>query len=33
VILHMHDDLCSLQGQFDEILRAVVDEMRRRVSG
>lgn len=32
VILHMRDDLCSMQRQFDEILRALVDEMRRRVT-
>jgi len=33
VILHMHEDLCAMQQQFDEILQAVVDEMRRRLAG
>lgn len=33
VILHMHEDLCSMQRQFDEILQAVVAEMRRRLAG
>ncbi len=33
VILHMHEDLCALQQQFDEILRALVGEVRRRVQG
>jgi MerR family transcriptional regulator/heat shock protein HspR len=33
VILHMHEDLCSMQRQFDEILQAMVAEMRRRLAG
>ena len=33
VILHMHEDLCAMQQQFDEILQAVVAEMRRRLAG
>lgn len=33
VILHMHADLCAMQRQFDEILQAVVAEMRRRLAG
>lgn len=33
VILHMHDDLLGMQRQFDEILRTLVDELRRRVGG
>ncbi len=31
VILHMREDLFSMQRQFDEILRSLVEEMRRRV--
>lgn len=31
VILHMRDDLRSMRAQFDEILRAMVEEMRRRI--
>jgi MerR family transcriptional regulator/heat shock protein HspR len=31
VILHMREDLCSVQSQFDEILQALVEEMRRRL--
>lgn len=31
VILHMRDDLCSMQRQFDEILHTLVEELRRRV--
>lgn len=30
VILHMREDLCGMQRQFDEILRALVDELRQR---
>jgi hypothetical protein len=33
VILHMHEDLCSMQRQFNEVLQAVVTEMRRRLAG
>lgn len=33
VILHMHEDLCSMQRDFHEILQAVAAEMRRRVTG
>lgn len=33
VILHMHEDLCALRQQFDEVLRTLVSEMRRRVQG
>lgn len=33
VILHMHEDLCSMQRQFDEILQQLVAEMRRRLGG
>ncbi len=32
VILHLRDDLSSRQRQFDEILRAVVDELRQRMA-
>ena len=32
VILHMRDDLCAMQRQFDEILRALVEELRRRIA-
>jgi MerR family transcriptional regulator/heat shock protein HspR len=31
VILHMREDLCSMQRQFDEILRTLVEELRRRM--
>lgn len=31
VILHMHENLCSMQRQFDEILQAMVAELRRRL--
>jgi hypothetical protein len=33
VILHMHEDLCSMQRQFDEILQTMVAELRRRLAG
>jgi hypothetical protein len=33
VILHMHEDLCSMQRDFNEVLQAVVAEMRRRLAG
>jgi hypothetical protein len=33
VILHLRDDLQSMQRQFDEILHTLVDELRRRVGG
>jgi len=33
VILHMHHDLCSMQRQFDAILRSLVSELRQRVGG
>jgi hypothetical protein len=33
VILHMHDDLCSMQRDIHEVLQAVVVEMRRRLAG
>src|SRR3954447_2373505 len=33
VILHMHDDLCSMQRDISEVLQAVVVEMRRRLAG
>ena len=32
VILHMHEDLRSQQRQFDEILRTMVAELRRRLA-
>lgn len=32
VILHMHADLCSMQQDFNEVLQALVAEMRRRVT-
>jgi len=32
VILHMHEDLCAMRRQFDEILRTLVDELRRRLA-
>ncbi|MFN8641373.1 MAG: chaperone modulator CbpM [Candidatus Binatia bacterium] len=32
VILHMHANLCSMQRQFDEILQAMVAELRRRLA-
>ena len=31
VILHMREDLRSMRAQFDEILRAMVEELRRRI--
>jgi MerR family transcriptional regulator/heat shock protein HspR len=32
VILHLREDLCAMQRQFDEILRALVDELRQRLA-
>ena len=32
VILHMHEDLRSMQRQFNEVLQAVVSGMRRRLA-
>lgn len=32
VILHMHEDLRTMQRDFNEVLRAVVTEMRRRLA-
>lgn len=32
VILHMREDLCNMQRQFDEILRTLVDELRQRLA-
>ena len=32
VILHMHESLCSMQRQFDEILHTMVAELRRRLA-
>src|SRR5262245_19415622 len=32
VILHMRDDLCAMQRQFDVILQALVDELRQRLA-
>src|SRR5512139_124120 len=32
VILHMHESQCSMQRQFDEILQAMVAELRRRLA-
>lgn len=32
VILHMREDLCAMQQQFDEILRTLVDELRQRLA-
>lgn len=32
VILHMHEHLCSMQRQFDEILQTMVVELRRRLA-
>jgi MerR family transcriptional regulator/heat shock protein HspR len=31
VILHMREDLCAMQRQFDEVLRTLVDELRQRL--
>jgi hypothetical protein len=31
VILHMREDLCNMQRQFDEILRTLVEELRHRL--
>lgn len=31
VILHMREEVLSLQRQFDEVLRSLVEELRRRV--
>ena len=31
VILHMRDEICSMQRQFDDILHVLVEEMRKRV--
>ena len=31
VILHMREDLCAMRHQFDEILHALVDELRQRL--
>jgi MerR family transcriptional regulator/heat shock protein HspR len=33
VILHMRDEICSMQRQFDDILRLLVEELRKRVGG
>ena len=33
VILHMREDLVSLHQQFDEVLRSLVDELRKRIAG
>ncbi|MGD9763931.1 MAG: chaperone modulator CbpM [Candidatus Binatia bacterium] len=33
VILHLRDDLYSMQRQFDEILRTLVAELRQRMAG
>lgn len=33
VILHMREELVSLHRQFDEVLRSLVEELRRRVGG
>jgi MerR family transcriptional regulator, heat shock protein HspR len=32
VILHMHEELCAVQRQFDEVLQTLVDELRQRMS-
>ena len=32
VILHMRDDLCAMQQQFDEILHGLVAELRHRLA-
>ena len=32
VILHLRDDLCAIHRQFDEILSALVEEVRRRIA-
>jgi MerR family transcriptional regulator/heat shock protein HspR len=31
VILHMRDELCAMQRQFDEVLGTLVEELRRRM--
>jgi MerR family transcriptional regulator/heat shock protein HspR len=31
VILHLREDLCAMQRQFDEILRTLVEELRQRL--
>jgi MerR family transcriptional regulator/heat shock protein HspR len=33
VILHMRDELLSMHRQFDEVLRSLVEELRRRIGG
>jgi MerR family transcriptional regulator/heat shock protein HspR len=33
VILHMRDELLSMHTQFDEVLRSLVQELRKRVAG
>jgi len=33
VILHMREDFCALQRQFDEVLRTLVAELRGRLPG
>ena len=33
VILHMRDDLRSMRAQFDEIMRSMVEELRKRIGG
>lgn len=33
VIMHMRDELLAMQQQFDEILHALVEELRKRVGG
>jgi len=33
VILHLRDDVTAMHRQFDEILRTLVDELRRRLGG
>jgi MerR family transcriptional regulator/heat shock protein HspR len=32
VILHLREDFCAMQRQFDEILRTLVDELRQRLA-
>jgi MerR family transcriptional regulator/heat shock protein HspR len=32
VILHLREDLCAMQRQFDEILRTLVNELRQRLA-
>lgn len=33
VILHLREDVSAMQRQFDEILRTLVEELRRRIGG